>query len=227
MVHRGEPTSIWVVNRTPEPTAIHWHGIELESLFDGVVGVGGYKGMPSPAVMPGDSFEVRMTPPRSGSFMYHTHVNDVRQMRSGLYAPLLVLEPGATWDRERDLVFLTGENREFDAVINGKAKPDTLTLTQGEKYRFRFMNITMAFPNVEYFLVRDGGPTQQWIPLAQDGFDLPPWRREAVPARQQVTIGTTYDFEVTPRQAGNLKLELRGGGGALLVTQPIVVKKRS
>jgi FtsP/CotA-like multicopper oxidase with cupredoxin domain len=227
VVHRGEPTSIWVVNRTQEPTAIHWHGIELESLFDGVVGVGGYKGMPSPAVMPGDSFEVRMTPPRSGSFMYHTHVNDVRQMRSGLYAPLLVLEPGATWDRERDLVFLTGENREFDAVINGKAKPDTLTLTQGEKYRFRFMNITMAFPNVEYFLVRDGGPTQQWIPLAQDGFDLPPWRRDAVPARQQVTIGTTYDFEVTPRQAGNLKLELRGGAGALLVTQPIVVKKRS
>jgi hypothetical protein len=84
----------------------------------------------------------------------------------------------------------------------------------------------MAYPNVEYFLVRDGGPNQQWIPLAQDGFDLPHWRRKLTPARQQVTIGTTYDFEVRPRQGGNLKLELRAGDGNLLVTQPIVVKKR-
>jgi FtsP/CotA-like multicopper oxidase with cupredoxin domain len=226
VVHRGEPTSIWVVNRTTEPTAVHWHGIELESLFDGVVGVGGYTGMPSPAVMPGDSFEVRMTPPRSGSFMYHTHVNDVRQMRSGLYAPLLVLEPGATWDRERDLVFLTGEDPAFRAVINGRLNPDTLSLTRGETYRFRFMNITMAFPNVEYFLVGEDGPAQRWTPLAQDGFDLPAWRRELTPARQQVTIGTTYDFEVKPSRAGNLKLELRAGNGNLLVSQPIVVKKR-
>ena len=159
--------------------------------------------------------------------MYHTHVNDVRQMRGGLFAPLLVLEPGANWDRERDLVFLTGQNRELEAVINGTSKPYTLTMTQGETYRFRFMNITMTFPNVEYFLVRDGGPTQRWTPLAQDGFDLPVWRRVPAPARQQVTIGTTYDFEVRPGQVGNLKLELRGGGGNLLVTQPIVVKKRS
>jgi len=226
VVHRGEPTSIWVVNRTPEPTAIHWHGIELESLFDGVVGVGGYKGMPSPAVMPGDSFEVRMTPPRSGSFMYHTHLNDVRQMRSGLYAPLLVLEPGATWDRERDLVFLIGDDRQFRAVLNGSLQPDTLTLTQGVAYRLRFMNITLDFPNVELHLLRDGGPNQTWVPLAQDGYDLPLWRRSPTPARQQVTIGTTYDFELTPRQNGSLKLELRASSGGVLVTQPIQVKKR-
>jgi FtsP/CotA-like multicopper oxidase with cupredoxin domain len=31
VVHRGEPTSIWVVNRTTEPTAVHWHGIELDA----------------------------------------------------------------------------------------------------------------------------------------------------------------------------------------------------
>jgi hypothetical protein len=158
--------------------------------------------------------------------MYHTHVNDVRQMRSGLYAPLLVLEPGATWDRERDLVFLTGEDPAFRAVINGRLNPDTLSLTRGETYRFRFMNITMAFPNVEYFLVGEDGPAQRWTPLAQDGFDLPAWRRELTPARQQVTIGTTYDFEVKPSRAGNLTLELRAGNGNLLVSQPIVVKKR-
>lgn len=43
----GEPTSVWVVNRSPEPTQMHWHGLKIESPFDGVVGVGGYGGMPS------------------------------------------------------------------------------------------------------------------------------------------------------------------------------------
>src|SRR6185369_7697434 len=39
---RGEPTSIEVINRTPEPTAVHWHGIELDSYYDGVAGWSGY-----------------------------------------------------------------------------------------------------------------------------------------------------------------------------------------
>ncbi|GMR11928.1 MAG: hypothetical protein BMS9Abin29_0114 [Gemmatimonadota bacterium] len=48
IMREGEPTSVWVVNRSPEPTQIHWHGLEIESPFDGVVGVGGYSGMPTP-----------------------------------------------------------------------------------------------------------------------------------------------------------------------------------
>ena len=41
VLNRGEPVSIMVVNRLPEPTAVHWHGIELESFFDGVPGSAG------------------------------------------------------------------------------------------------------------------------------------------------------------------------------------------
>ncbi len=51
------------MNRLNEPTQIHWHGLEIEAPFDGVVGVGGYNGMPTPPIMPGDSFQVRYTPP--------------------------------------------------------------------------------------------------------------------------------------------------------------------
>ncbi len=68
-------------------------------------------------------------------------------------------------------------------------------------------------------------PRLNWIPRAQDGFDFPAWRRVPGPARQQVTIGTTYDFLFTPPRAGNLALELRSGGGTLLVKQPIQVRK--
>ena len=109
VLHRGEPTAIWVINRALEPTAIHWHGMELESPFDGVVGVGGYTGSPTPTIMPGDSFLVRMTPPRAGTFMYHTHVNDVRQLRGGLWAPCWSWNPGKSYDRSRDLVFMVGK----------------------------------------------------------------------------------------------------------------------
>ncbi|MBS1241937.1 MAG: multicopper oxidase type 3, partial [Gemmatimonadetes bacterium] len=61
VLHKGEPTSIWVINRSTEPTQVHWHGIEIDSPFDGVVGIGGMKEGPTPPIMPSDSFEVRVT----------------------------------------------------------------------------------------------------------------------------------------------------------------------
>src|SRR6185503_7642293 len=59
---RGEPVAVEVVNRLKEPTAIHWHGIELESYNDGVPGFGGTTGSVTPPVLPGDSFTARFTP---------------------------------------------------------------------------------------------------------------------------------------------------------------------
>ena len=51
---------------------------------------------------PGQSFIVRITPPRAGTFIYHTHWHDEAQLAGGLYGPLLVMEPGdfATVDEE-------------------------------------------------------------------------------------------------------------------------------
>ena len=48
----------------------------------------------APAIAPGDSFEARFTPPRAGTFIYHTHIDDIRQPSSGLYGAIIVLEPG-------------------------------------------------------------------------------------------------------------------------------------
>ncbi len=87
----GEPTSVTVINRTGEATQVHWHGLEIESYYDGVTGVGGYPGRLTPNILPGDSFEMRITPPRAGSYMYHTHVNDIRQQTAGLYPAAIQL----------------------------------------------------------------------------------------------------------------------------------------
>ncbi|HET9276408.1 MAG TPA: multicopper oxidase domain-containing protein, partial [Gemmatimonadales bacterium] len=69
---RAEPVEITVVNRLGEPTAVHWHGIELESYFDGVPGFSGSGARLSPLIAPADSFVARFTPPRAGTFMYHS-----------------------------------------------------------------------------------------------------------------------------------------------------------
>ena len=53
VLKRGEPVSIIVENRLPEATAVHWHGIELESYYDGVAGFAGSAGRIAPAIEPG------------------------------------------------------------------------------------------------------------------------------------------------------------------------------
>lgn len=224
VLRRGEPTTIRVVNRSSQATAVHWHGLEIDSPFDGVVGLGGYAGSPAPPIMPGDSFDVRVTPPRSGSFMYHTHINELVQQGGGLWGPLLVLEPGKTWDREHDLVFQAGSRGDFEPWLNGRTRHDTLRLRAGVPYRFRLMNVTMVNPGLEFWLVRGGAPIR-WTPLARDGFDLPAWQRESAAARLHVGIGETKDVEVRFRP-GVLTLEVRGGGGNLFASQPIRVVAR-
>jgi hypothetical protein len=218
---RGEPTAIWVHNRSEQPTQVHWHGIELDSYFDGVVGVGGTPGMATPPIMPGDSFPVRITAPRAGSFMYHTHVDDIVQHSGGLWGALLVLEPGEEWDREHDLIFQVGEGPEFEGLLNGRSQHDPRTLQSETDYRFRLMNITMGGPGLEYWLVRDGAPVR-WTPLAKDGFDLPAFRRVREKAQQAVSIGETHDMRVN-LPAGEYALELRRGNGSLHARVPLRV----
>lgn len=222
VLHKGEPTTIWVINRSPQPTAVHWHGLEIDSPFDGVVGIGGYMGSPAPPIMPRDSFEVRVTPPRSGSFMYHTHMNELWQQGRGLFGPLIVLDPGQAWDREHDLVFQAGSRPDFSAWLNGTSIHDTLTVKTGVAYRFRLMNVTMTNPALEFWLVADRA-FAQWTPLARDGFDLPAWQRVPASLRRPVGIGETHDMEVRFFTPGALALEMRSGGGQLFDRQPIRV----
>jgi len=105
---RGEPVAITLVNELPEPTAIHWHGMELDSYYDGVHGFGGSGLRVTPLIEPGGTFVVRFTPPRAGTFMYHTHLHDHRQLTSGLYGAMLVLEAGETFDASTDHVIVLG-----------------------------------------------------------------------------------------------------------------------
>ena len=237
---RGEPVAITIVNRLQEPTAIHWHGIELESYFDGVAGFSGFGSRITPMIAPGDSFVARFTPPRSGTFIYHSHVDEPRQHRAGLLGALIVRD-SAPADASEDLVFFIKSARErtepTDPVpleINGSMDPDTLVLRAGRTYRMRFVGLQVRFPSATVRLtarpdsVFATGPDSMlvhWRPVAKDGADLPEAGRSLRPAQQIVTMGETYDFELTPERKGELRLEVRTPPpGRLMVRTPIRVE---
>jgi FtsP/CotA-like multicopper oxidase with cupredoxin domain len=225
---RGETTAITVVNRLREPTTVHWHGIELESFYDGVSGWSGAGRSLAPLLAPGDSFTVVITAPRSGTYIYHTHMDEGDQLATGMYGPLLVLEPGEAYRPERDIVLVVGlavEGGVSSHAINGRHQPPPLVVQAGREYRLRIINILPVAP-VRVLLGADSVPVQ-WTALAKDGADLAPERQRPEPARVRLGVGETYDFRWTPA-AGKPELELVGTGGPrepFTLRQPIRVVK--
>jgi FtsP/CotA-like multicopper oxidase with cupredoxin domain len=222
VLHKGRPTSIWVINHALEPSQVHWHGLELDSYYDGVAGFSSGGGLLSPMIMPNDSFEVTVTPPRAGSFMYHTHVNDIRQQSRGLYGSIIVLDSAETWDPARNLIFQMSTDPQDTPILNGSHSPPEITIHAGAEHRLRLMNITLDNPFLEYRLVRNG-LLVSWTSVAKDGHDLPPWQRVSQQARQRVSIGETHDFTVTFPDTGSYVLEAHGGSGVLFAKQAIHV----
>jgi FtsP/CotA-like multicopper oxidase with cupredoxin domain len=208
---RGEPVEITVVNHMREPTAIHWHGIELDSYYDGVPGWGGSGAQVTPSIEPGQSFVARFTPPRAGTFIYHTHWHNFLQLTGGLYGPLIVLRPGQTFDPETDLPVVIGLGGAFDLkspiLLNGSAQPEPLRLKAGVKYRLRFINITANGNGFQVSLLSGASPVR-WRAVAKDGEDLPPAQAIEQEARLVIAVGETYDFEFVPATKGDLRLEV-------------------
>ncbi|HEX9395081.1 MAG TPA: multicopper oxidase domain-containing protein, partial [Gemmatimonadales bacterium] len=226
---RGEPVTITVVNRTPEPTSVHWHGIELESYFDGVGGWSGDRALLAPVIAPGDSFDARFAPPRAGTFIYHTHFDEIRQEPAGLAGALVVLEPGAPWDLSRDLVVLISTPSDSAlglraVLINGDSAPPPADLRAGTTYRLRFINIAVNRGAMRVQVVRDTSVVQ-WRVVAKDGAAWPAARQGMSPARRPLSVGETVDVELTPDAPGDLRVEARSVGGALLGVLPIHVQE--
>ena len=234
---RGEPVAITVVNRLGEPLSVHWHGIELESYFDGVAGFAGSAERLAPLIAPSDSFEARFTPPRSGTFIYHSHVNEPRHHRAGL-AGAIIVRNGPSADQAAEHLFFIksarGSSGTFPMEINGEVDPDTIVLHVGSRYRFRFVGLSVTSPNATVYLTARPDSSLQnlrdtmlvsWRPLAKDGADLPEWDRTLRPAQQVVSIGETHDFEFQPIARGELRLEVRPpSAGRLFVRVPVRVE---
>jgi FtsP/CotA-like multicopper oxidase with cupredoxin domain len=208
--------------------------MELDSYFDGVHGWSGAGSRVTPLIEPGGTFVVRFTPPRTGTFIYHTHLHDNRQLPSGLYGALLVVDPatsGETYDPSTDHVFVIGGGQfaigrgtteAAPPLLNGERQPQ-FVWKAGTRHRVRLINITTDDIFTISLMTSEGPVT--WRPLTKDGASLPPDRCVPGPARQTIAVGETYDFEVqTQPGRQNLWLEVRTTGGRWQVQGQVLVK---
>ena len=228
VLKKAEPVGITVENRLREPTAIHWHGIELESYYDGVAGFSGQGQRITPAIAPGASFEARFTPPRSGTFIYHTHIDEVRQQQAGLSGALVVVDSPADFDTERDWVMLVTIPRlradVGKVLLNGTLEPPARQMRVGESYRLRFINVHTWRPSMRMRIVR-GADVLAWRALAKDGMELPSAMATVGPSTVQMGNGETYDFAFVPTVPGELRLEVVvGTTGEVLAAMRIDVR---
>jgi FtsP/CotA-like multicopper oxidase with cupredoxin domain len=176
-------------------------------------------------IEPEASFVVRFTPPRSGTFMYHTHLHDRTQLTSGLYGAMLVLEPGEPFDAATDHVLVIGRggpDRAAPVVINNDPAA-RLRWKAATKHRVRLINITPD--DIVSVALHRGGEPGVWTPLTKDGAPVPVSRRMPIPSKQTIGVGETYDFAFeTPSGRSTAWLELRTPGGRWLTQAQVIVQ---
>jgi len=238
VLNRAEHTSITVVNNLPEPTSMHWHGIDGESLYDGVPGFSGVKPTPvrgeplpplalAPLIAPGDSFEVRLTPTRTGTFAYHASVSVARQERAGIVGAIVVSERNK-YDVTKELTVLVSSPsdsivEEQAVLVNGSLMPPPVDLRRGATYRFRLLNFTTGRPDVVVELRQDSTTIATWWPVARDGIELALTDRLLQVAHLNLSIGQIRDVEFVALRASEMRLEIKTPAGLLLATLPIRV----
>ncbi|MEK7366562.1 MAG: multicopper oxidase domain-containing protein, partial [candidate division NC10 bacterium] len=83
-LREGERVRIVLMNALPEPTTIHWHGVDVPNPMDGVPGV------TQAPVRPGETFTYEFEARPAGTRWYHTHFQEHKQLDLGLYAPLII-----------------------------------------------------------------------------------------------------------------------------------------
>jgi FtsP/CotA-like multicopper oxidase with cupredoxin domain len=190
-VVEGDRVRLFVTNRLPEHTSIHWHGQRLPNGMDGV------SGLTQKPIPVGKTFVYEFVARRPGTFMYHPHADEMTQMAMGMMG-FWVTHPKAKHplidEVSRDFVFLLNAydidpgsftpkiNTMLDFnlwTFNSRAFPgiDSLNVRLNDKVRIRIGNLTMTNHPVHLhgheFLVTgtDGGPTPKstrWYEVSTD-----------------------------------------------------------
>ncbi|RZU45358.1 secreted protein [Fluviicoccus keumensis] len=139
----GDRVRIFVTNKLPEHTTIHWHGIRLPSGMDGV------GGLSQPQIKPGQTYVYEFTLKRSGTFMYHPHADEMVQMAMGMMGFFVVHPKNPDFMRvDRDFVFLLSA---YD-IEPGSYTPKVSTMTDFNLWTFN----SRVFPGIDPLVARSG-----------------------------------------------------------------------
>jgi FtsP/CotA-like multicopper oxidase with cupredoxin domain len=195
----GDRVRIFVTNRLPEHTSVHWHGVLLPSGMDGI------GGMTQPHIQPGETYVYEFTLRQHGTHMYHPHADEMVQMAVGMMGMFIIHPRGGEPVRiDRDYAILLhnwalhpGTYRPDPAVMqdfdlwtfNGKVFPaiDPIVARTGERVRIRIGNLSMWNHPIHMH-----GP-HFWV-TGGDGGRWPRniWRPEVT---EIVGVGQTRDLE--------------------------------
>lgn len=155
-VVEGDKVRIYVTNRLPERTSIHWHGQRLPSGMDGV------SGLSQPPIEPGKTFMYEFEAKRPGTFMYHPHADEMLQMAMGMMGSWVTHPKNPKFmPVDRDFIFLLNAydidpgsytpkvNTMLDFNLwtwNSRAFPgiDPIVVRKNDRVRIRIGNLTMT-----------------------------------------------------------------------------------
>lgn len=144
-VVEGDRVRIFVTNRLPEHTSIHWHGQRLPNGMDGVTG------LTQPGILPGKTYAYEFEARRPGTFMYHPHADEMVQMAMGLMGSW-VTHP------RKPHPWIAKADRDYCFILNaydiepGSAVPKISTMLEFNLWNWN----SRVFPGIDPLIARKG-----------------------------------------------------------------------
>ncbi|MGI9258702.1 MAG: multicopper oxidase family protein [Gammaproteobacteria bacterium] len=139
----GDRIRVFVTNRLPEYTTIHWHGVHVPNGMDGVAG------LTQPPIQPGETWVYEFDMNRSGTFIYHPHADGLVQFAMGMMG-MIIVHPQDESERrvDRDYAFLMNA---YD-IQPGSYTPSVNTMTDFNLWTFN----SRVFPGISPLIAREG-----------------------------------------------------------------------
>ncbi|HZC34313.1 MAG TPA: copper oxidase [Chthoniobacterales bacterium] len=150
----GDRVRIYVTNKLPENTSIHWHGLLVPSGMDGVAGLS------QKNIGPGETYKYEFQLRQHGTYMYHSHSDEMTQIALGMMGMFVIHPRTPTGPKvDRDFALMSSEWRidvgtkrpvptemtGFNVLtFNGRTFPGTAPLVAkyGDRVRIRFGNLS-------------------------------------------------------------------------------------
>jgi FtsP/CotA-like multicopper oxidase with cupredoxin domain len=173
-VTEGDKVRVIVKNDLAVSTAVHFHGLYVPNVMDGVPYI------TQPPIKPGEAFIYEFTAREgnSGSHMYHSHHNSAEQVTKGLLGPFIIepKDPSTrpAFDLEYTMVLNDGPIGGYS--LNGKSFPATepIVAKKGQKLLVRYMNEGLMIHPMHLH-----GMAQMVV--ARDGYVLPsPYKADTI-----------------------------------------------
>ena len=201
-VNSGDHVRVTFINHFPKATAVHWHGLEVPTIQDGVAGIG------QPPIKPRATYLYDFTVSDNdiGSHWYHSHYDDLEQVTNGFYGAFVVDPkpgtPAAAKQIHADVEYTTfiGAMGGY-YVMNGKAYPDTqpLNVQHGQTVHMRIygadtlnMHPMHLHGHTMTVVAEDGHMLTQ--PIQKDTIQVAPGESYDVTFQAWAAPGSVYPF---------------------------------